>query len=78
MLLQPTLEDARRIVADLGRVLAVVAAAGSIPLVWAVALREWGPAGDLLLMMGIAGAQPRLDAGLGSTLQHAETRGAGT
>lgn len=64
MLLQPTLEDARRIVADLGRVLAVVAAAGLIPLAWAVALREWGPAGDLLLMMGIAG----LLAGLAETI----------
>ncbi len=55
MLLKPTLEDARRIAADLGRIMAVVAAAGLIPLVWALALGEWKPATDLVLMIGVAG-----------------------
>lgn len=56
MLLKPTLDDARRIAVDLGRILAVVAGAGLIPLAWAVALGEWAPAADLLLMIGVAGA----------------------
>jgi trk system potassium uptake protein TrkH len=54
MLLKPTLDDARRIAVDLGRILAVVAVAGLVPLLWAIAAREWKPAADLLLMVGVA------------------------
>lgn len=56
MLLRPTREDLLAIVIDLGRILAVVAAAGLIPLVWAAVAGEWKPAGDLLLMVGVAAA----------------------
>ena len=54
MLLRPSSNDLRIIGQDLGRILGVVAAAGLLPLGWAVARSEWRPAGHLLLMVGVA------------------------
>ncbi|HEY5684072.1 MAG TPA: potassium transporter TrkG [Acidimicrobiia bacterium] len=53
MLLRPPAASYRLIAHDLGRIMAVVAAAGAFPMVWAIARREWHSAGALLLMMGI-------------------------
>ena len=54
MLRRPTLGNLHHIAHDVGRVLGVVAAAGLLPLGWAIALGEWGPAADLVLMIGVA------------------------
>lgn len=54
MLARPTIGNLHHLVHDLGRVLAVVAIAGLLPLGWAVALGEWGPFADILLMIGVA------------------------
>ncbi len=53
MLLKPSGATYRLIAHDLGRIMAVVAAAGLFPMVWAVARQEWHSAGTLLLMIGI-------------------------
>ena len=53
-MLRPSIEDLRRIAYGLARVLFVVAASGSLPFVWAVAHREWAPAGHFLFMSGLA------------------------
>lgn len=52
MLLRPTADDARLVLQTLGRILAILAGVGVIPLGWAVALGEWDPAGSFLLMIG--------------------------
>ena len=54
MLLRPSVTDLRLIAHDLGRILAVVAAAGVLPLGWAIFRREWSAAGWFLLMIGTA------------------------
>ncbi len=54
MLLRPSPTDLRLIAHDLGRILAVVAAAGLLPLGWAIARGEWAAAGWFLLMIGTA------------------------
>jgi trk system potassium uptake protein len=53
MLIRPVKDDFRVIGFYLGRVFLVVAAAGTLPLVWAAAAREWHPFGSFLLMIGI-------------------------
>ncbi len=53
MLLRPTVHDLRLIAHDLGRILAVVAVAGLLPLAWAIARQEWRPASHLLVMIGL-------------------------
>jgi len=54
MLLRPSPDDLRHIGVDLGRVIAVVGAVGILPLFWAIAQREWKPAGYFILMIGVA------------------------
>lgn len=54
MYIRPTADQLRLIAVDLGKILAVVAAAGMIPLMWAVSNAEWKPAGDLILMIGVS------------------------
>ena len=54
MIARPTLGSVHHIAHDVGRLLAVVAASGLIPLAWAVVAGEWGPAADFLLMIGVA------------------------
>lgn len=53
MLLRPSAYDFKLIGHDLGRILAVVAMAGMLPLAWAVARQEWRPASHLLVMIGL-------------------------
>jgi trk system potassium uptake protein TrkH len=53
MLVRPDAEDFRVIGFYLGRVMYVVAAAGFAPLAWAIAGREWAPAGSFVLMIGV-------------------------
>ncbi len=53
MLLRPTGEDFQLIGFYLGRVLNVVALAGTVPLAWALLAREWAPASAFLLMVGV-------------------------
>jgi trk system potassium uptake protein TrkH len=55
MLLRPHREDLRLIGYNLGRILVVVAAAGLIPLTWALVAGEFAPAASFLLMIGIFG-----------------------
>lgn len=54
MLLKPATEDFRAIGYALGRVVLVVAAAGLVPLTWAILQREWKPLGGIVLMIGLA------------------------
>jgi trk system potassium uptake protein TrkH len=53
MLLRPALHDYKAIAHDLGRILAVVALAGMLPLAWALVRQEWRPASHLLLMIAV-------------------------
>jgi trk system potassium uptake protein len=53
MLLRPTVDDLRLIGYNVARMLLISAAAGVLPLVWAVAAGEYGPAADFLVMVGI-------------------------
>lgn len=55
MLIRPHREDFRLIGYNLGRILVVVAAAGLIPLTWALVAGEVAPAASFLLMDGIFG-----------------------
>ena len=55
MLIRPHREDFRLIGYNLGRILVVVAAAGLIPLTWALVAGEVAPAASFLLMIGIFG-----------------------
>jgi trk system potassium uptake protein TrkH len=55
MLLRPTSDDLRLIGFNVARMLLISAAAGLVPLVWAVAASEWAPATDFVLMVGIFG-----------------------
>lgn len=54
MLLRPSVSDIRQVALDLGRIMGVVAAAGVLPLGWAILEREWAPAASFVLMIGIA------------------------
>ncbi|MDH5295224.1 MAG: TrkH family potassium uptake protein [Acidimicrobiia bacterium] len=67
MLLRPSAHDLKFIAHDLGRILAVVALAGLLPLGWALARREWAPASHVLVMIGFcilaAGAAQLIDPG---------------
>lgn len=53
MLLRPSFTDLRLIAHDLGRILAVVGAAGLPPLGWAIYRQEWQAVGWFLLMIGV-------------------------
>jgi trk system potassium uptake protein TrkH len=53
MLLKPTRADLAVIAYYLGRILLVTAAAGLVPLGWAVLGREWHPFASFLLMVGV-------------------------
>ncbi len=53
MLLRPSFTDLRLILHDLGRILAVVAAAAIPPLAWAAYRQEWQAVGWFLLMIGV-------------------------
>lgn len=53
MLLRPSGADLRLILVDLGRLLGVIAAAGLLPLGWALAAGETREAGWFLLMIGV-------------------------
>ena len=55
MLIRPHREDLRLIGYNLGRILVVVAAAGLIPLTWALVAGEFAPGASFLLMIGIFG-----------------------
>ena len=53
MLIRPVKEDFLVIGFYLGRIFLVVAAAGTLPLIWAALAQEWHPFGSFLLMIGI-------------------------
>jgi trk system potassium uptake protein len=53
MLLRPTIDDLRVITYNLARMLLISAAAGLVPLVWAVLTGELAPAADFLVMVGV-------------------------
>lgn len=53
MLLRPGGADLRLILVDLGRLIGVVAGAGLLPLIWALAVGEMREAGWFLLMIGV-------------------------
>ncbi|MCP4309167.1 MAG: TrkH family potassium uptake protein [bacterium] len=53
MLIKPTAEDFRVVGFNLGRISTLVGAAGLVPLLWAVVLREWAPAFSFVLMIGV-------------------------
>lgn len=53
MLLRPSAYDLKLIAHDLGRILAVVAVAGLLPLAWAIARAEWRPASHILAMVAL-------------------------
>ncbi|NIA26092.1 MAG: hypothetical protein GWP04_11070 [Gammaproteobacteria bacterium] len=55
MLLRPTGDDLRLIAYNVARMLLISAVAGLIPLAWALAAREWAPAADFLVMVGLYG-----------------------
>ena len=55
MLIRPTRQDLRLIGFSLGRILVVVAAAGLVPLGWALIAGETAPAASFFLMIGIFG-----------------------
>ncbi|GBE21905.1 MAG TPA: TrkH family potassium uptake protein [Actinobacteria bacterium] len=55
MLLRPTRDDLKLIGYNVARMLLIAAVAGLIPLAWAVAAREWAPAADFLVMVGLYG-----------------------
>ncbi len=55
MLVRPVGEDFRVIAFYLGRIFLVMAAAGSLPLVWSAVGREWHPFGSFLAMVGLFG-----------------------
>jgi len=55
MLIRPNRGDLRLIGYNLGRILGVVAAAGLVPLTWALVAGEFAPAASFLLMIGIFG-----------------------
>jgi len=52
MLIRPGAEDLRIIAFYLGRILLLMAAVTSLPLLWAVVGREWGPVSSLVLTGG--------------------------
>ena len=56
MLIRPTRNDLGIIAFYLGRIFVVVAAAGLLPLTWAVLGREWHPFASFLLMVGLFGS----------------------
>jgi trk system potassium uptake protein TrkH len=53
VLVKPTKSDFRVIAYYLGRISLIVAAAGCLPLLWAVLTAEWHPFGSFLLMIGV-------------------------
>jgi len=65
MLLRPTKDDLKLIGYSAARMLVISAIAGLIPLIWALAAREWAPAADFLVMVGLYG----LLGGLGLILR---------
>lgn len=70
MLLRPSAHDYRLIAHDMGRILAVVALAGLLPLGWGLARQEWRPVSHLLVMIGVC----VLCAGAAETLRPAPRR----
>lgn len=54
MLIRPRPSDLKLISFQLGRVLYVVGIAGAIPLIWAVAEKDWHSASSFIFMIGLA------------------------
>lgn len=70
MLLKPTFDDLKLIGHNLGRVLTVTAAAGLLPLIWAIAEHEPAPAAAFLLMVAVYAVLGALGLRLSSRRKH--------